>query len=213
MVMGPTPPGTGVIAPATVAASPASEFNSAYTALNLDKCAHTASSEPEDYGFWRCPGYAGIAVRVSAGDQRMFVSFGLGADRQPAAQQTLPNFNSVDKTRIEWRLRIEKRPRARKIEPIATIARWRVQISEAEGTLSGQVLVVTRLGDAVCHIGYVDASANADANALARELADTRARDFDCQNDVRIIAGKRGKSVDAIASVIAHQAKNKVESK
>jgi hypothetical protein len=61
---------------------------------------------------------------------------------------------------------------------------------------SGRVLVVTRLGPGgSCHVGYVDARANPDANALARKLADEHARTFKCGTDKRIVAGTKG-SVD-----------------
>ncbi len=41
-----------------------------------------------------------------------------------------------------------------------------------------------------CQIGYVDAHANADANELARKLADEHARDFRCGKDKPIVLGK-----------------------
>jgi hypothetical protein len=42
----------------------------------------------------------------------------------------------------------------------------------------------------VCHVGYVDAVANANANDLAREIADKHARSFVCGKDKPIILGK-----------------------
>ena len=61
-----------------------------YTQLDADKCRHTKGRDVEDYGSWRCAGHAGIDVYLSAGDQRMFVSFGRNAAREPAARQTFP---------------------------------------------------------------------------------------------------------------------------
>jgi hypothetical protein len=54
------------------------------------------------------------------------------------------------------------------------------------------VLVVTRLGPGgVCHVGYVDARANAaNANELARQIADEHARTFKCATDKPVILGK-----------------------
>ena len=53
------------------------------------------------------------------------------------------------------------------------------------------MLVVTRLGPGgVCHVGYVDAKANPDANELARKIADEHARTFKCGKDKRIVLGK-----------------------
>ena len=57
---------------------------------------------------------------------------------------------------------------------------------------SGRVLVVTRLNPGgVCHIGYVDARANPDANEIARKLADEKARSFVCEKNKAEWHGKR----------------------
>jgi hypothetical protein len=65
---------------------------------------------------------------------------------------------------------------------------------DPDGRVSrGRVLVVTRLGPGgVCHVGYVDALANSDPNALARRIADEKAREFNCEKDKRIVLGKVG---------------------
>src|SRR5262245_34430268 len=56
---------------------------------------------------------------------------------------------------------------------------------------SGGVLVVTRLSPGgTCHVGYVDARTNQDANELARKIADERARDFRCGKDKPVVVGK-----------------------
>ena len=90
---------------------------------------------------------------------------------------------------VEWRL--EKQPTG-KTRPFATILRWNVR---AEGDVmrsTGRALVVTRLGPGgVCHVGYVDARANPDANELARRIADEHARTFRCGKDKRIVLGNR----------------------
>jgi hypothetical protein len=44
----------------------------------------------------------------------------------------------------------------------------------------------------VCHVGYVDALANHDADALARKIADERARAFRCGTDKPVILGETG---------------------
>jgi hypothetical protein len=52
---------------------------------------------------------------------------------------------------------------------------------------------VTRLAPGgVCHIGYVDALANANANELARKIADERAASFHCNADEPTIVGATG---------------------
>ena len=56
--------------------------------------------------------------------------------------------------------------------------------------VAGQVLVVSQIEEGnSCHIAYVDALANKDANELARAAAD-KAGDFDCANDEPEVIGK-----------------------
>jgi hypothetical protein len=175
----------------------AQSIGSAYMTLDLNKCRHVRGKAPEDYGEWSCRGYGGIAVWVAGGDQRSYVSFGAQAGREPAASETLSAFNSEGKT-IEWRL---ARTPGGKPKPFATIVRWSTTITledadaKALGTdvYRGQVLVVTRLPPgAVCQVGYVDGRANANANALAREIADRHAREFRCGVDKPVVLGKTG---------------------
>ena len=141
-----------VLGAATPAAS--QSITRVYTTFDAEKCKHTRGRAAEDYGFWRCPGHAGIDVVLGAGDQRMQVSFGRNALREPAAQQTFPAFNDVYKGTIEWRL--ETLPDG-KIRPFATILRWNVKLADEieRRTASGRVLVVTRLNRGGLHVGYV----------------------------------------------------------
>jgi hypothetical protein len=179
-----------VASAASLSGTPATaqEILSAYTKFDADKtCKHSKGTEVEDYGSWRCPGYGGLIVRLSAGDQRMTVSFGSSAKKaqgEVAAGETFPGFNSVYEGVVEWR--IEKRPDG-KLVPFATILRWNTR-TEADakrddGRSTGRTLVVTRLNPGgVCHIGYVDARAPG-ANEAARKLADEKARNFKCGKD------------------------------
>ncbi|MGE0562978.1 MAG: hypothetical protein AB7O50_00545 [Pseudolabrys sp.] len=175
---------------ATFVARPvaAEAIRSVYTALDLDKCRHRAGKAEEDYGTWTCRGYAGIRVHVAAGDQRTYISFGRNAEKEPAAEQTLAAFNSEGKV-IEWRLAGE----GENAKPFATIIRWSTTVGDQDPPVRGQVLVITRLGPGgVCHVGYVDARVNPDANALAQKLADERARAFRCGTDKAMVEGKIG---------------------
>ena len=66
-----------------------------------------------------------------------------------------------------------------------------------DGTVRGEVLVVTRLGQGgvlggVCHVGYVDGRQNSNADDLAREIADRHARSFRCGKDKPIVLGETG---------------------
>lgn len=164
---------------------PAAKAN---TVLDFKRCHYISGRNIEDYGVYRCAGYAGIEVRLSAGDQRMQVSFGRHAAEEPAARQTFPAFNSVSEGAIEWRLDLQEHGRPR---PFAAIMRWNVKQDESHRPSNGSVLVVTRLDQGhVCHVGYVDARANPDANELARRIADENARRFQCGKDKPIVLGK-----------------------
>jgi hypothetical protein len=181
---------------AGVAGSPAAaqSIGSAYTDYDTGTCSHKAGHDVEDYGEWRCKGLNGMAVLVSAGDQRMTMSFGPRAADEPAAGQTLQRFNDVYKARIEWRF---ARAAGGAIKPFAAIVRWNAVPLDESATgpqkATGKVLVVTRLGPhGVCHVGYVDALANPDASALARKIADERARAFRCGTDKPVILGATG---------------------
>jgi len=116
-----------------------------YTKFDSKQCRHTRGVGAEDYGSWRCTGHDGIEVKLSAGDQRMQVSFGRDAAREPAARQTFPTFNHVYEGTVEWRL--ESRPNG-KPHPFATILRWNVKREGDERDSTGRVLVVTRLARA-----------------------------------------------------------------
>jgi hypothetical protein len=172
-----------------LAAIPAGAENlSAYTKINLDACRAIAPApdDPLESGAWWCDGHAGIPVYVSEGDLRFFVSYGEGAPDELAAMTTLPAFNHIGET-IEWRLGPDGRP-------FATILRFFTSTGDAP---EGQVLVITRLGGPgqICHLGYVDARINPDANALAREVADNGARDFACGRDTALYYGLSGDEV------------------
>lgn len=170
----------------------AEPFTSAYTSFDTANCPHQPGSDEEDYGSWHCPGYHGLPVRLAAGDQRMFVSFGKARAHDLAAKETFAAFNNAYEGTVEWRLAAGER------QPFATILQWQVMTeadndADAKGPspASGRVLVVTRLGkDGACHVGYVDARANAStANALARRIADESARSFRCGQDKPIVLG------------------------
>jgi hypothetical protein len=178
-----------------LAPSVAQTIGSATTDYSTKSCAHKPGRAVEDYGEWRCKGLGGMPILVSAGDQRMTMSFGPRAKDEPAAAQTLSGFNDVYKARIEWRLVPEGKP-------FAAIVPWHTALlDESPGSLdlprpkmiNGKVLVVTRLGPGgVCHVGYVDALANRDAETLARRIADERAHTFRCDTDKPVILGETG---------------------
>ena len=186
---------TALLALACLSAPAAAQIESVYTSFDARKCRHEKGREVEDYGSWLCPGYQNLRVLLSAGDQRMYVTFGPWKKDALAAAQTFPGFNDVYQGTVEWRIDTS----GAKPKPFATILRWNIVTptdrDNATGPIkpSGRALVVTRLGPGgVCHVGYVDAKANPDANALARRIADENARTFKCGKDKRIVLGKVG---------------------
>jgi hypothetical protein len=181
--------GLSLLLPLLAAIPAAAENLSAYTKIKLDACREIppAPDDPLESGAWWCGGHGGVAVYVSEGDLRFFVSYGENAPNELAAKTTLPAFNHIGEP-IEWRLGPDGRP-------FATILRFFT--STGDGAPDGQVLVITKLGGPgqICHLGYVDARINPDANALAREVADNGARDFACGGDTALCYGLSGDEV------------------
>jgi len=175
--------GLSLLLPILAAGPAAAENASAYTKIDLAGC-RAIPPDPDDpleSGAWWCDGYGGIQVYVSEGDLRFFVSYGETAPDELAARTTLPSFNHIGQT-IEWRLAPDGKP-------FATILRFFT--SGGDGAPEGQILVITRLGGAgqTCHLGYVDARINPDANAIARAVADNGAAAFDCGRDTPLQYG------------------------
>lgn len=161
----------------------AQQIESSYTDLNLN--IDCTVMESDDFGtMWACAGLKGMPVMVTEGDLRMFVSYGLTSTTEKAAEETLPPFNHLG-DKIEWRVSNAEGH----WKPFATILRF---FTQREGTeTEGQVLVVTKIAPgATCHIAYVDALANPDANELARKAADEKSKDFDCDKGEPEFIGK-----------------------
>ena len=59
--------------------------------------------------------------------------------------------------------------------------------------------MITKLGGPgqVCHVGYVNARANPDANAIAREVVDNGATEFECGSETALEYGLVGGDGDA----------------
>jgi len=159
-----------------------SGFTSAYTDLDLTQC---LVLDADDFGAsWACPGYKGYPLLVREGDLRFSLAYGFEAEANSQhGTQTLPPFNRLG-DRLEWRLSNQ----SGRWMPVATILRYHTADPET-GEDKGQVLVVSQIAEGnSCHIAYVDALANANANDLAREAADG-AGDFDCANDTVEVIG------------------------
>jgi hypothetical protein len=176
----------------------AQEIESHYTST-AEKTCKTVDKAKEGDGEWvvlACPGRAGLVVRITEDDLRTTVSVGRSmaeADNEPAASQGFPPFNRVGDT-LEWR-------GVKGGTPFALIHRWFLSDSQnpdADGRPRPLgLMVVTRLPPGpVCHVAYVDVRANPNANALARQAADSLARGFRCGQDKIRVVGGRGRAVE-----------------
>ena len=147
------------------------ELVSAYTDVDVEQCEMLSSDEVG--ATWACEGLNGYPVVISEGDLRMTVSYGENAMDEIAMSQGFGAFNRLG-VRMEW-----LSPADDSNNPVATILRWYLQ--KGEGPDESQILVVTQLKPgAVCQIAWVDATANANANQMARDAAEELAGDFDC---------------------------------
>lgn len=141
----------------------------------------------------KCDGYGEFPVYFKEGDLRQSVIFGK-VDREliEGAFESFSAFNRVN-TKIEWRLNGAG-------TPVAAILRWFIENPGPSGSPSpestGQALVISRVGTAAypgsCFVGMVDAKATADANRVARQVADDIADTFDCGMQPPEWYGKRG---------------------
>ena len=88
-------------------------------------------------------------------------------------------------------------------KPFAIIQRWHiadVTDPDKQGRPNTKAMLVgTRLPPgSVCHVAYVDAAANSDANELARKAADEFARDFKCGKDEVRVIGQSGRAIELV---------------
>jgi len=174
----------------------AQSLGSTYTSTAPKDCRQIGKPSELDGSTTRvCPGKAGLVVLISEDDLREIVSIGrnrkVAAD-EPAAQVWFGPFNSSENT-LEWRTAGAR--------SFAIIQRWHIADSrdpDKQGRPNTKaMLVVTRLPPGpVCHVAYVDAIANPNANELARKAADDFARGFACGRDKVKIIGARGRAVE-----------------
>ncbi|MCR5856788.1 hypothetical protein [Mesorhizobium sp. J428] len=162
---------------------------SAYQKVDFEKDCREVQSD-ETGGSWTCKGHGDYGISFAEGDLRQSAFYGhLGPWFEKGAFETFSGFNHAGDT-IEWRLD--------GATPFATIRRWFVSPGtddKGDPLPEVQVLVIAKVGqkDAgdACVVGYVEATANKDANALARKVADEEARDFACRHAEAMWHGER----------------------
>ena len=162
----------------------AETFSSSYTSIAPEDC------RTDKGGTRACPGKAGLVVLVSEDDLRETVSVGRdrgAAAREPATRTWFGPFNSATAT-VEWR--------AAGGTPFAVIQRWRISDIDDEDKTGRPISKQMLAPGAVCHVAYVDVKANSNANELARQAADTIARNFKCDEDKVKIVGATGRAVE-----------------
>ena len=156
-------------------AAQAETAKSIYTKIDLKKCGQVKKPDGQVFeGAWRCPGYAGYDVFISAADSREMATFGQTDKNDCAGSKTFNGFNTTGSV-IEWRMKGAK--------PFAAIQRWTVSNDPANSAKHVTWLVVNKLaGGTSCQMHYV-AGSFPKANVAARKAADEKAEAFDCEKD------------------------------
>lgn len=156
----------------------AGDISSTYSSLALETC--TIIEQEPEFGTttWKCEGQAGYTVYPTEADLRFYLAFGKGDAMATTGGETVPPFNHLGGGMMEWR--VENTGGV--WTPFATIVRY--HYSAGTGEAGGEVLVVSKFEDGeTCPVGYINALETQAANLLARQLADTVARDFVCSTD------------------------------
>jgi len=160
---------------------------SRYINFNLDACETIERDEESGAIIQRCNDEGDYEIYVAEGDLRYFIGYGPNGLNQRAFSQTLAPFNHVNNV-------VELRQYEGESEPYAAILRYYTDSGMGDDNAKGEVLVVTKLdGGEACHMAYIDARANPNANELAREIADGD-EGFDCLKDDPQVIGKTGVS-------------------
>lgn len=177
----------------------AQAWESVYTPLHgQQQCRQVSHDEPGSREtVFQCKGPNGFPYQWSSGDDRLFLSFGLQADKEKAASQTLlPHNYSADDAKIEW---LFKPGTTAGGIPAAAVLRFMLAADD-ERQKPGQVLVAYQIQPGrTCQMAYVDARANRDANTLIRQAVYANAGAFDCSQAPRIVGAWKAYPVEALA--------------
>jgi len=157
------------------AAAPTLAADSAYTTHAYEKCPLVQKDAASQQR--RCKGLGGIVVNYYGEDDAAAVDFGQGGSKEDDPYE--PSFVFAGKT-IEWR----GDRNGGRLVPYAAIVRY--DVGHAIGGPFRPELMIFRLDGTKgsCRAASVDGR-RSDANAKARELADTFVRGFTCGKDKR----------------------------
>ncbi len=153
-------------------------YSSAYTAFDLEACRVTGESSEGASVDYACSGRAGVPIFVHLGDGRLDIDAGVDGEEFT----TIGAFNELGE-RLEWRMKDGS--------PFAVIFRYRDVAPQSDGRTVIGVEKIGQAGKPGCRVAQI-AGETPDANRVAREIADTRARDFRCGIDeMRVVGNAR----------------------
>lgn len=156
------------------AAAQAGEATSVYSKFDLDHCKVIEAGDEYVYeSTWACEGFDGIDIYIAGSDDRNSAAFGRDATGHCAFRKTFgPSNTSLSP--VEWRVKDGK--------VFAAIERWSVVNDDSGHSVTWLVVNALRESES-CHVHYV-AGSFPHANGKAREIADTLAAGFDCENGI-----------------------------
>ncbi len=164
--------------------------DSVYTDLDLDNC-QTLAEDPMGVSL-KCKGYRGEPVYFKEGDLRQSVFYGrVDQELIDGGFESFAAFNHIN-TKVEWRLGDDGNPLPQSCAGSSTIRGQMVARPGIPWRNPRRFRVGTADYGGSCMVALVDAKANPDANALARQMADDTASDFACGMQEPEWVGKRG---------------------
>lgn len=171
----------------------AGTYSSVYSDLDIEQC--QILNEDSEFGSvsYKCDGQFGYDVYVTEGDLRFYIAHSAtGEPPEGTIGQTVAPFNNLG-PKLEWRFEESDGTPT----PFATIVRYKYQTMNDDGTYgNGQALVVSRFRSGeTCHVAYIDAFANAEANVMAREVADKYASGGECPEGRVPVLGHGGEGL------------------
>ncbi len=143
---------------------------SVYTILNLSACEVLKLDEENGGRLMKCEGYNNVPLYIKEGDGRHHVAVGQNNDDFISGK----GLNSLG-PKIEWRLV--------KSEPIAAIVQYNFTDKDGSEKPALSELAVISVGDSdhkSCYVDWISQNAKPSQLQKAREVADQKARGFDC---------------------------------
>jgi hypothetical protein len=161
---------------ATTPAFMARAADSIYTSANERLCGNDQSTEY--YGAWRCKGPSGYFADFF--DEGNVVSVRFGMISLDAKNESAIGWRGAGKVfgdNLEWRMEAGR--------PFAVILRtWRLEENDGRQSSVEELLVSRITPEGGCRVAAIPAS-RPRANVVARQIADSDARSFRCEFEVK----------------------------